>query len=44
MIQITRALLLPALVNGDVAAGAGGVAVGGDVQGGIYIGGSEKKE
>jgi hypothetical protein len=30
--------------KGGVAAGASGVAVGGDVQGGITLGGSEKKE
>jgi hypothetical protein len=29
--------------SGGVAAGSGGAAVGGDVQGGIHIGGSEKK-
>jgi hypothetical protein len=33
-----------AAIRGGVAAGAGGVAVGGDVQGGITLGGSEQKE
>jgi hypothetical protein len=33
-----------AATRGSIAAGAGGVAVGGDVQGGITLGGSEQKE